>query len=541
MSAAARARRLDENAQITVLEQGPYVSYANCGLPYYVGGEIEQEKSLLVQTPESLRASLNLDVRVNHEVTKIDPGAKNVTVEGPDGVEVLEYDALILAPGGNAFVPPMPGLDLPHVSTLRTVDDARRLRDQVNHAPADKKNAAVLGAGFIGVEAAEALAHQGYKVSLIELSDHVLPPLDKEMATLVEAELERLGITVLTGIAASEIEKDSVVLSDQRRVDADLVILSIGVRPNTKIIEDAGVKCERGSILIDQHGRTNLPGIWAAGDAVAWEAYPMDRKMPNQIRPTQLAGPANRAGRLVADDIFESATARPLPPAMGTAIVRVGSITAAMTGANRKTLENAEIPFHTIHLHPNQHAGYYPGATPIHLVVHFDPDGVILGAQAVGASGVDKRIDVLATAMRGKLYMADLIDLDLAYSPPYGMAKDPVNLAGMMGQNVLEGEMKLWYPNQLDEAKRTGYILDVRSPQEFANGHIEGAVNIPHTQIRANIERIRDEANGRTIYVTCQSGMRSYLAYRVLVQHGFDAYTLSGGWLTLQAALGSGT
>ena len=535
MSCAARARRLDEAAEIVVLERGEHVSFANCGLPYYVGGEITDPGALLVQTPASLRAALDLDVRTRHDVTGLDADRKVVTVNTPDGVAELDYDALVLAPGARAVVPPIPGIDSPRVRTLRTVEDALALRDGVE---AGARDAVVLGAGFIGLEAAEALAHQGLNVTIVELAPHVLPPLESELATLVTAELAALGIDVRAGVAATAIEpeggRDAVVLADGSRVPADLIVLSVGVRPDTAAFEAAGVACERGAMLVDAHGRTSLEGVWAVGDATA----SVDA-VTEAVRPVALAGPANRAGRLVADAILRPEQARPIPAPLGTAIVRVGSLTAALTGANRAALDAAGLEYVTLHLHPNQHAGYYPGATQIHLVVHVRAqDGLLLGAQAVGTDGVDKRIDVLATAMRGGLSVTDLIDLDLSYSPPYGQAKDPVNLAGMVGENVLNQTLRLWYAEDLDAVREETLLLDARSATEVATGAIPGALNIPHTQLRERLDEVRAAAGGRPVRVLCASGVRSAIAHRVLTQAGFDSASLSGGMLTLRATLG---
>ncbi len=535
MSCAARARRLDEAAEIVVLERGEHVSFANCGLPYYVGGEITDPGALLVQTPASLRAALDLDVRTRHDVTGLDADRKVVTVNTPDGEAELDYDALVLAPGARAVVPPIPGIDSPRVRTLRTVDDALALRDGVE---AGARDAVVLGAGFIGLEAAEALAHQGLNVTIVELAPHVLPPLETELATLVTAELAALGIDVRAGVAATAIEpeggRDAVVLADGSRVPADLIVLSVGVRPDTAAFEAAGVACERGAMLVDAHGRTSLEGVWAVGDATA----SVDA-VTEAVRPVALAGPANRAGRLVADAILRPEQARPIPAPLGTAIVRVGSLTAALTGANRAALDAAGLEYVTLHLHPNQHAGYYPGATQIHLVVHVRAqDGLLLGAQAVGTDGVDKRIDVLATAMRGGLSVTDLIDLDLSYSPPYGQAKDPVNLAGMVGENVLNQTLRLWYAEDLDAVREQALLLDARSATEVATGAIPGALNIPHTQLRERLDEVRAAAGGRPVRVLCASGVRSAIAHRVLTQAGFDSASLSGGMLTLRATLG---
>lgn len=535
MSCAARARRLDEDAQIVVLERGEHVSFAGCGLPYHVGGEIESADDLLVQTPESLRAALNLDVRPGHDVVGLDPDARTVRVRTPDGDATVDYDALVLAPGARAVRPPLPGLDSPHLRTLRTVADAVELRGRVD---AGARRAVVLGGGFIGLEAAEQLAAAGLDVALVELAPHVLPPLEPELAALVTAELGRCGIEVHDGVSATAVEQgedhDVVLLADGTRLPADLVVLSVGVRPDTAVFEAAGVACERGAIVVDEHGRTSVPGVWAAGDAVvATDAVTGARG------PVPLAGPANRAGRQVADAILRPETARPVPSALGTAIVRVGALAAGMTGANRAALERAGTAHHTLHLHASQHAGWFPGASPVHLVVHFDADGRLLGAQAVGADGVDKRIDVLATAIRAGMSVGDLIDLDLAYAPPFGAAKDPVNLAGMAASNVVDGTLRLWYASELDDVASSALVLDVRSRAEFATGHVPGALNVPHTELRARIDEVRTAAAGRPVRALCGSGVRSHIAHRILAQAGLDSASLSGGMLTLRAALGA--
>ena len=535
MSAAARARRLDESAEIVVLERGDYVSFANCGLPYFVGGEITQESSLLVQTPASLAAALNLDVRVRHDVVGLDPTEKTVTVSVGGETETISYDALVLSPGAAAIRPPLPGLDSARVLTLRTVGDAVAMREAVLDGAT---NAVVLGAGFIGIEAAEALALRGIAMTLVELAPHVLPPLETEMARMATEELRRLGIDVHACVAASEVvpgeSSDTVVLADGTRLDADIIVLSVGVRPDTKVFEAAGVTCERGAMCIDEHGRTNLPDVYAVGDAV----ISVDA-VTGVRRPVALAGPANRAGRLVADAIFRPETARSIPTPLGTAVVRIGELTAAMTGANRASLDAAGISYHTIHLHPNNHAGYFPGASTIDLLVHFRAgDGLLLGAQAVGHDGVEKRIDVLATAIRGGFGVSDLIDLDLAYAPPYGSAKDPVNMAGMAGENVLNGTMKLWYADDLDAVMADQLVLDVRSQAEYASGHVPGSLLVPHTQVRDRLDEIRTAAAGRPLAVMCAAGVRSYLAHRILGQEGLDSSMLSGGMRTLRATLG---
>lgn len=534
MSCAARARRLDEDAEIVVLERGEHVSFANCGLPYYVGGEIVDRERLLVQTPEGLHASLNLDVRSGHEVTAVDVEQRRVRVQTAAGEQMIDYDALVLAPGARAVRPPIPGLDSPRVRTLRTVDDALGMRAQVVSGAA---RAVVLGAGFIGLEAAEALAQEGLAVSVVEMAEHVLPPLESEMASRVTTELRRLGIDVHAGVQATAVEpgtdEDVVVLADGTRLPADLVVLSTGVRPDTEPFEAAGIVCERGAIVVDEHGRTSAPGVWAVGDAVV-----STDAVTGIRRPVALAGPANRAGRQVADHIIRPESARPIPTPVGTAIVRVGELTAAMTGANRSALQQSGVDFRTIHLHPNQHAGYFPDATQVHLLVHFRAgDGRLLGAQGVGKNGIDKRIDVLATAIRAGLGVDDLLDLDLAYAPPYGSAKDPVNMAGMVGENLLNGTLRLWYAQDLDEVRDGALVLDVRSPGEFDGGHLPEALNIPHTELRQRLGEVTDAARGRPVRVLCASGVRSAIAHRVLAQAGFDSASLSGGTLTLRDVL----
>lgn len=531
MSAAARARRNDETAEIIVLERGPEVSFANCGLPYHVGGEIPHEGSLLLHTPETLRAALNLDVRTGHEVTGIDTAAHTVTVVSASGTQTLPYDKLVLSPGAVAIRPDLPGLDSPRVRTLRTVTDAATIKRWVDDGAT---RAVVLGAGFIGLEAAEALRHRGLEVDIVELAPHVLPPLERELASVVTTQLTNLGIRVHAGVGAESVspglEVDKVVLTDGTHLPAEIIVLSVGVRPDTAFVQAAGIATARGAILVDDHGRTSAPDVWAAGDAVI-----STDAVTGVERPVPLAGPANRAGRLIADDIFGLAGARAIPKPLGTAIVRVGEITAALTGANRAALDAAGIAYTTLHLHPMQHAGYFPGASSVHLVVHIDDrDGAILGAQAVGYEGIDKRIDVLATAIRGGLSAEDLIDLDLSYSPPYGQAKDAVNLVGMVAENVRSHRLALWYADEIDEVLTTSLVLDVRTRREFASGHLPGALNIPHTELRERIAEVRDAAAGRPVAALCASGVRTNIAHRILVSHGIPASSLSGGMTTFR-------
>ncbi len=526
MSAAARARRLDESAEIIVLEKGPYVSFANCGLPYHVGGEIPSDEALLLHTPQTLREDLNLDVRVGHEATAIDTEAHTVTVTTANGVETLTYDALVLSPGADAFAPPIPGIDSPHVTFLRTVDEARALAEAAGSA----KAAVVMGAGFIGLETAEALHRRGLEVTIVEMAPRVLPPLAPEMSALVESELEANRVAVRTGTSIAAIGPAFVTLSDGADVPADIVVVSAGVRPRTGIARDAGIELDaRGAILVDNQQRTSAPGVWAVGDATA-----VTHGVTGVVSPVPLAGPANRQGRRAADSIC--GTAKHSRSVLGTAIIRVFGLTAAVTGATPQQLDDAGISYVPIHVHPNDHAGYYPGATPVNLVGYFAPDGKLLGAQGVGAAGVDKRIDVLATALRAHMGADDLAELELAYAPPYSSAKDPVNILGFLMQNVLDGTLRLWHASELAWAADNALLLDVRAPGEFALGHLEGAVNIPHVDIRERIDEVRRLAVGRPVYLYCQSGFRSYLAHRILSHHGIESANLSGGMLTMLTA-----
>ncbi|HEY5180931.1 MAG TPA: FAD-dependent oxidoreductase [Dermatophilaceae bacterium] len=547
MSAAARARRLDEHAEIVVLEQGAYVSFANCGLPYHLSGEIAERDALLLHTPESLAASLNLDVRTGHRVTGIDRHSQKVTIAAGEDTYSLPYDALVLSPGAVAVRPPIEGLDHPAVHTLRTIPDVDALRKRIEELldtrgeTGQAPRAVVIGAGFIGLEAVEALTSRGLKVHLVELADHVLPPMDTELAPLLADELAAHGVDLRLGVSAQAVTPVdesvecptgavTVTLSDGAVIAADLVIVNVGVRPASALAHDADLDLgPTGAIRVDPDQRTSDPRIWAVGDAVE-----VTQAITGARIPVPLAGPANRQGRRAADSICGRRTT-PQAAVLGTAIVRVFGLTAATTGANQATLRRAGIEHEVMHIHPADHAGYYPGSEQLHLVASFAPDGTLLGAQGVGRAGVDKRIDILATAIRAGMSADDLAELELAYAPPYGSAKDPVNMLGFVAQNVLDGTMPQWQAEDLDDAMATTLVLDVRSPSEFAEGHVDGALNISHVELRQRLDEVRTAAAGRTVSVHCASGVRSYLATRVLLGEGFDARNLSGGWLTLRA------
>ena len=532
MSAAARARRLAEHAEIVVLEQGEYVSFANCGLPYHLSGEIGRRDALLLHTPATLRDTLALDVRTGSRVTGIDRESREVLVAGPDGDYRLGYDALLLAPGATAVRPPIEGLDLPGVHTLRTIPDLDAVTERLAHLT-EGGRAVVIGAGFIGLEAVEALTARGLTVELVELADHVLPPLDADLAPLLAEELRAHGVGLHLATAASAVRETEdaleVTLTSGTRLGAEIVLVNVGVRPASDLARDAGLDLgPTGAIRVDSDHRTSDPAIWAVGDAIE-VSQPGGR-----VGPVPLAGPANRQGRRAAESMTGQRTT-PQAPVLGTAIVRVFGLTAAVTGASRVALERAGVAHEVVRIHPGHHAGYFPGAEQIHVLATFAPDGALLGAQAVGRAGVDKRIDVLATALRAGMTADDLAELELAYAPPYGSAKDPINMLGFVAQNVLAGLMPQWHPADVESVLSDGLVLDVRSPGEHARGHLKGAMNIAHTKVRDHLEEIRAEAAGRPVFVHCASGVRSYLATRVLLAAGLDARNLSGGWITLSA------
>jgi NADPH-dependent 2,4-dienoyl-CoA reductase/sulfur reductase-like enzyme/rhodanese-related sulfurtransferase len=521
MSAATRLRRLDNTAEIVVLEKSGYVSYANCGLPYFVGGVIEEEENLLLQTPESLHDRFRLDVRINSEVISIDRVNKSVKVKDliSGKMNDVAYDKLVLSPGASPIVPPLPGIE--RGLTLRTVEDVERMVIQVAAKPT---SAVVIGGGFIGVEIAENLVHRGIKTSVVEASDQVLAPLDPEMASLVATEMTSHGVDLHLGVSASSIGEKTVTLSNGVELDAQLVILAIGVRPEIGLAHDAGLTIgSRKGIQVDQFNRTNDHDIYAIGDA----AEKIDA-LDGSATLVPLANLANRHGRIVADHI-NGRTVRPVQT-IGTAIVKVFNLTIAATGWNQKRLIAQGRQSMAIHTHPNNHAGYYPDAKQMTLKLIFDPiTGEILGAQGVGVDGVDKRIDVIATAIRGGITAPELADLELAYAPPFGSAKDPVNMLGYIAENMISGLLKTAQWNEIEAFASQGYqLVDVRSPSEYAAGSIPGAVNFPVDQIRDRV----GELTNKNILVNCQVGQRGHTATLLLNELGFNAVNLDGGYLT---------
>jgi NADPH-dependent 2,4-dienoyl-CoA reductase/sulfur reductase-like enzyme/rhodanese-related sulfurtransferase len=542
-SAAARARRLCEQCEIIVFERGPHVSFANCGLPYFVGGEIAQPDDLLLQTPQTLHSRFNLDVRVQTEVVGINRATREVQArELSTGREYVEpYDDLILSTGATPLLPPIPGIARPGHFTVRNIPDVERIMAWIKDCRACR--AVVVGGGYIGLEMAEQLVRRGgLCVSLVEALPQVMAPLDPEMAAWLHLELKLNGVELLLGDAVASFEEPGpgdaarasvVVLKSGRRLPADTVILGLGVRPNVDLARNAGLEIGAlGGIRVSQQLQTSDPHIWAVGDAIE-----VPDSVTGQWAVVPLAGPANRQGRIAADNVYgRRSTYR---GTWGTAILRLFNLSAGCTGASEKALRKAGIPCQALHLHPNSHAGYYPGAEPIALKIVFDPNsGRLLGAQAVGRDGVDKRIDVLATALKGGMTVNDLAELELAYAPPYGSAKDPVNLAGMAAQNVLAGDVQLaqWH-ELLGGDHGRAVILDVRRPEERAKGSISNSLHIPLDQLRA---RAGELPRDQDIIVHCQSGQRSYYACRLLAQRGFKVRNLTGSWRTYQTALAGG-
>lgn len=517
-SCATRLRRLDESAEIVILERGDHVSYANCGLPYYVGGKIEREESLTVASPGFLRARFGIDVRVRSEAVGIDTEKKVVRVRERDGREYDEpYDKLVLAPGASAKTFGMSGKG---VFVLRDVNDATGLYRHITET--DRKSALVAGGGFIGVETAENLVRRGLEVTLAEFAPQVMPPLDPEMAQLVADELAKNGVTVLTGVGVSSVAAEDdgvkVAFTDGREGKFGAVVLALGVAPETSLAKAAGIELAKsGGIAVDGAMRTSVPDIYAAGDAVSViGADGKDALVP-------LAGPANRQGRSVADNIagIPSSNGRKV---LGASVVRTFGLTAASVGRNEKQLKRAGEKFLKVYAYPFSHATYYPGAAQMTLKLLFAPDGRVLGAQGVGADGVEKQMDVISTAMKFGGTVRDLAEVELCYAPPFNSAKSPVNMLGFIASNVLDGLMDVTCP---EDVKEEDFVLDVRTPQEYAAGHIAGSVNIPLDELR---ERLGELPKDTTITVTCAVGLRGYIAARILVGHGFKALDLTGGY-----------
>lgn len=527
-TAAARIRRLDEQAQITVFERSGFVSYANCGLPYYIGGVIEDAEDLTLQTPESFFARFRVDMRVHHEVTAIHPETKTVSVRNLITGETFEetYDKLLLSPGAKPTQPRLPGVGIDKVFNLRTVEDTLRIRNFIeeNHP----KSVVLAGGGFIGLELAENLRERGMDVTIVQRGMQLMNPFDVDMAAFVHAEVRRHGIRLALDRSAEGFEeKDggvSVMLKDHAPLQADMVVLAIGVTPDSHLARQAGLKLgARGSIWVNERMQTSDPDIYAVGDAVQVRHF-----VTGEDTLIALAGPANKQGRIAADNIcgLESR----YTGSQGSSVIKVFDLTAATTGINEAAAKAAGIAYDYVVLSPMSHSGYYPGGKLMTMKVLFEKGSYrLLGAQIVGYDGVDKRIDVLATAIRAGMNAVDLKDLDLAYAPPYSSAKDPVNMAGFMIENMKNGIVKQWYWRDADVLPRDGSVtlLDTRTVGEYQRGHIDGFINIPVDELR---ERLGELVRGKPVYVICQSGLRSYIAARILMGNGFDCCNFAGGF-----------
>jgi len=528
-SAAARLRRLDEDAHIVMFERDPYISFANCGLPYYIGGSIQDRSKLLVQTPEAMHKRFNIDVRIQSEVVAIDPVNKKVRVESIEkGSYEERYDALILSPGAKPIRPNLPGIESSKIHMLRNIPDTDKVKAKV--AAEGTRSAVVIGGGFIGVEMAENLREAGLEVSLIEAGPQILAPFDTEMSSILAKELDEHGVNLIfsdmvQGFAEVG-EQIQVQLASGTVLQSDMVLLAIGVSPDTSFLKDSGLEFgPRGHILVNERMETNLDQVYAVGDAVEVVDFVNGTKTA-----IPLAGPANKQGRIAADNVSGLGTT--YKGSQGTSIIKVFGVTGASTGNNEKTLQRLGLPYHVIYIHPSSHATYYPGATPISMKLIFDPKGTVLGAQAVGYSGVDKRIDDIATVIRFRGTVTDLTELELSYAPPYSSAKDPVNMAGFAAENILHGLTTVFVPKDLEGRDKNNTILvDVRSEIEHANGHIEGSINIPVDDLRG---RLSELDSSKEIWVYCQVGLRGYTASRILQQKGYRVKNLTGGYKTYQ-------
>lgn len=527
-TAAARIRRLDENAEITIFEKSGYISYANCGLPYYIGGEISDREELTLQTPESFNARFRVDVKVRHEVVAINPDRKTVTVRNLSGGEVFEekYDKLVLSMGAKPIRPNLPGIDDERIFTVRNVEDTFRIKDYIDATKPER--AVVIGGGFIGIEMAENLRHLGTEVTLVEAAPQLMAPFDGDMAAFIHAEVRAAGVKLVLGGMVDGFESNGkslgVRLKDGDTISCDMAVLAIGVAPDTALAKDAGFELGiKGSIVVNERMETSVSDVYAVGDAVQIKNFVTGK--PALI---SLAGPANKQARIAADNICGKDSR--YNGAQGSSVIKVFRLTAAATGINERTAKSEGIDADKVILSPMNHAGYYPGGKIMTMKVVFEKGAYrLLGAQIVGFDGVDKRIDVLATAIRAGMKVTDLTELDLAYAPPYSSAKDPVNMAGFMAENIRDGLVGQWYYDDEPTLPRDGSVtlLDVRTAEEFATGNIDGFVNIPVDELR---ERAGELDKDKPVYVICQSGLRSYIAARILAGRGFEVYNFAGGY-----------
>ena len=529
-SAAARLRRLDESAEIIILERGEYVSFANCGLPYYIGGVITEKGKLTLQTPESFRARFNIDVRVNNEAVKIVPETKTVTVKNlKTGESYTEsYDNLILSPGAEPIRPNIEGVDSDIVFTLRNIPDTLKIKQYIENA--GPGSAVVIGGGYIGVEMAENLKEAGLDVLIVELSDHLIAPLDFDMAADVHRYIKSKGIKLYLNNGVKAIDGHTVILQNGK-ITADMIVMSVGVRPETALAKECGLKTnQRGSIIVDRHMKTDIESIYAVGDAVEVEDF--ITKSPAFI---PLAGPANKQGRIAADNIAGADSE--YTGTQGSAVLKLFDMTVATTGLNEKSAKSAGIDYDKTYIYSGSHASYYPGANNMSVKALWDKKTLkILGAQIVGFDGVDKRMDVLAAAIRFGAKITDLTELELCYAPPFGSAKDPVNMLGFVAENIITGKIKQFFWHDIESLPRDGSVtlLDVRTATEVGRGKIDGFMNIPLDSLRT---RIGEVPKDKPVYVHCHSGLRSYIACRILSGNGYDCYNLAGGWRLYESVI----
>lgn len=533
-TAAAKLRRISEEVEIILIERGEYISFANCGLPYYIGETIKERGKLLVQTVKGMSERFNMDIRNLSEVIAIDSENKKVTIKNLQTDEIYNesFDKLLLSPGAKPIVPPIPGLEENEtLFTLRNIPDTDKIKSYVDNQ--NPKSAVVIGGGFIGIEMAENLAERGIEVTIIEMANQIMAPIDFEMASILHNHLIDKGVKLIleNGVQSFADNGGKINLSDGTEIETDMTILSIGVKPENELAKSAGLTLgERGGIIVNEYLQTSNKDIYAVGDAVEVVDYISSMKAM-----IPLAGPANRQGRIAANNMMGKK--EKYQGTLGTSIAKVFDLTVASTGNNEKTLRRLGIPYEVVHIHPSSHAGYYPGAAPISLKLIFDQEtGRIFGAQAVGADGADKRIDVIATAIKGGLTVEDLTHLELSYAPPYSSAKDPVNMAGYVATNVIEGELEQVQWHEVDEIIADGGLLiDVREPEERENGFIAGSMNITLNELREKLDTLPKD---QTIYVSCQVGLRGYLASRILKNNGYIVKNVDGGWKTYSSVFG---
>lgn len=529
-SAAARLRRLDETAEIIMFEKDEYISFANCGLPYHIGQSIKEREKLIVQTPESMKNRFNIDVRNNSEVLEVDTKNKKVKVKSRDkGTYEENYDYLILSPGARALRPPIEGIESNKIMTLRNIPDMDKIKEKVDSKKI--KNAVVIGGGFVGVEVGENLRERGIDVTLIEAAPHILAPFDTDMVVMAEKELNDNGVNLILGDGVKSFKDNEnyveITLGSGKTVRTEIVVLAIGVAPETSFLKGCGIEFgPKGHIIVNDKMETNIESVFAVGDAVEVVDF-----VNGQKTAIPLAGPANKQGRIAADNVCNLNSS--FKGSQGTAVIKVFGLTAASTGNNERTLKRLNIPYKTVVVHPASHASYYPGSSPLSLKLIFDEKGKILGAQSVGYGGVEKRIDVIATAIRFKGSVYDLAELELSYAPPYSSAKDPVNMAGFAAENVLAGRAEVITSTEfLDSNKENSIVVDVRTELEFSNGHIDGAINIPVDDLR---QRINELDKSKEIIIYCQVGLRGYVAQRILMQNGFKVKNVTGGYKSISA------